>query len=212
MATLVNQTNVNKDRAFFLPAAGTGVTIPSVGAGPDVTISSVTFNGAIGTVSTGTAGLILGNFGTNLSTLQLVGSVDAGNEPFNIAVNSLYLPGAQIISPSSTVISVLCPGGLASDFISTGNVVVSSINGTIPVRNPLNQKFSLPFANVQLDSAGQYTYNVFIPPGQPSTLSAVVTACQAAPTIFPIASTIAVSTVQIIGEPLAFVNILTISG
>jgi hypothetical protein len=157
-AVLVNQTNINKDRPFFLPV-GTPATEQI--ADENLFVSSVTFN-PTGTLSTGMIGILASStISGALGTTSSLNFATASGVGFGLAVSSLALAEGSAGRAASISLAQdrqikITADNISIDLLSTSQLNASSING-FPVN--ANTSYAV-FANglpVQLTAGGTST-------------------------------------------------------
>jgi len=180
---LVNQTNINKDKAFYLPV-GTPATEQI--ADENIFVSSITFNpkgalssNSVGIVASSSISGVLGG----ISSLNFVTNTGVG---FGLAVSSLALSesagaGAAGISLAADKQIKFNANSIHMDNLSTSQMNASTING-FAVNTITSYNVAASPKPVQLSPAG--TSTVLLPDIFPFGFDVVVTpAGPAAPTV-----------------------------
>jgi len=189
MAALANQTNINKNLAFFLPFGSVPSTIGVLQA------STITFNNGGGTVASGDIGFVTAVQNTTdgfISSLTV--SLPGGVAP--IATNRFVFgsePG-NTITGTSTLAAFSASTVNANALVNTSNLVPSSINGIAIPAYARNTIFS---GTVALGVTGTTSVPLPFPF---TSLSAQASALNASPVIVPIATVTNPSTLSITGD------------
>ena len=152
---LVNQTNINKDKAFYLPV---GSPATEQIADENIFVSSITFNPK-GNLSSNSVGILASSSFSGvlggISSLNFVTNTGVG---FGLAVSSLALSesagaGAAAISLAQDKQIKFNATNIHMDILSTSQINASSING-FAVNAFTNYAVAASAKPVQLTTAG----------------------------------------------------------